>query len=123
MATTQFRNKPLAERKADADRIASQFPGRIGVIVEKSRRARSDLPPLDRSKFLVPNELPVGSLMQVLRKRMDLQPDQAIFLFAQSKNGKAVTPPVGTTMLELWNAYREDDGFVYLSYSAEATFG
>lgn len=123
MSASSFRSRPLAERLADAERIATQFPGRVGVIVERSRRARSILPPLDRSKFLVPLDLTVGALMLVIRRRMALGPEQALFMFVSGPRGKAVTPPSSATMQELWSAYRGEDGFLLMTYAAEATFG
>lgn len=42
----------LDKRIGEARRIREKFPGRVPVIVEKS--ARSDVPVIDKQKFLVP---------------------------------------------------------------------
>ena len=48
----------LENRIEEARRIRSKYPDRIPCIVE--RDPNSKLPPLDKKKFLVPNDLQVA---------------------------------------------------------------
>jgi GABA(A) receptor-associated protein len=107
----------LAEkRSAEAKRIREKFPGRIPVIVE--RAAKSDCPEIDKSKFLVPSDLTVGQFVFVVRKRLLLPPEKALFVFVGS-----VLPPTGALLKEVYAQYADRDGFLYVHYSGESTFG
>lgn len=93
-----------------------QFPGRVPVIVEKA--ARSDVPEIDKQKFLVPGDLTLGQLCFVLRKRLSLPPEKGLFLFIGSS-----LPTTGALLREIYAASADADGFLYVQYSGESTFG
>ena len=44
-----------------------RYPDRIPVICEKD--PRSDIPPVDKRKYLIPMDLTVGQFVYVIRKR------------------------------------------------------
>ena len=75
-------------RRAESQRIRSKYPDRIPVICEKSDR--SDIPDIDKKKYLVPADLTVGQFIYVIRKRIKLPPERAIFIFVNN-----VIPPTG----------------------------
>lgn len=70
---------PLEKRKAEAERIRQKYPDRIPVICEKVEK--SDIPTIDKKKYLVPADLTVGQFVYVIRKRIKLSPEKAIFIF------------------------------------------
>ena len=49
---------------------------------------------------------------------MTLSPDQSLFLFVAN-----ILPTTGDLMRELYGRYREEDGFLYIKYCGESTFG
>lgn len=67
------------KRKAEAERIRQKYPDRIPVICEKVEK--SDIPTIDKKKYLVPADLTVGQFVYVIRKRIKLSPEKAIFIF------------------------------------------
>ena len=79
---------PLERRKSEAERIRAKYPDRIPVICEKADR--SDIPDIDKKKYLVPADLTVGQFIYVIRKRIKLPPERAIFIFVNN-----VIPPTG----------------------------
>mmetsp|Transcript_25834 Transcript_25834/g.56278 ORF Transcript_25834/g.56278 Transcript_25834/m.56278 type:complete len:124 (+) Transcript_25834:180-551(+) len=107
---------PLAKRQAEASRIKEKYPDRIPVIVEKAEK--SDIPDIDKKKYLVPADLTVGQFVYVIRKRIKLSPEKAIFIFV-----KNVLPPTAALMSSIYEDHRDDDGFLYITYSGENTFG
>jgi GABA(A) receptor-associated protein len=109
---------PLTQRVVEASKIRQRFPGRIPVIVEKAERSSSDIPDIDKSKFLVPVDLSFGQFVYVIRKRMMLSPDKAIFLFVNN-----VLIASSTFMGEVYSNYADSDGFLYVIYNGESTFG
>ncbi|KAG5538631.1 autophagy-related protein 8f [Rhododendron vialii] len=106
----------FAKRHAEAARIREKYPDRIPVIVEKAER--SDIPNIDKKKYLVPADLTVGQFVYVIRKRIKLSAEKAIFIFVDN-----VLPPTGAIMSTIYDEKKDEDGFLYVTYSGENTFG
>lgn len=107
---------PLEKRKAEAARIKEKYADRIPVIVEKAEK--SDIPDIDKKKYLVPSDLTVGQFVYVIRKRIKLNPEKAIFIFVRN-----VLPPSAALMSSIYEDHKDEDGFLYITYSGENTFG
>ncbi|KAJ8442317.1 hypothetical protein Cgig2_011240 [Carnegiea gigantea] len=117
MAKSSFKAEhPLEKRQAEAVRIREKFPDRIPVIVEKAER--TDIPDIDKKKYLVPADLTVGQFVYVIRKRVNLSPEKAIFVFV-----KNTLPPTAALMSTIYEENKDEDGFLYLTYSGENVFG
>ncbi|KAL5650447.1 hypothetical protein ACJX0J_041256, partial [Zea mays] len=81
--TSSFKlEHPLEKRQSEANRIREKYPDRIPVIVEKAER--SDIPDIDKKKYLVPADLTVGQFVYVVRKRIKLSAEKAIFIFVKN---------------------------------------
>ena len=63
-------------------------------------------------------DLTVGQFVYVIRKRIKLSPEKAIFVFVNN-----VLPPTAALMSSIYEEHKEDDGFLYIAYSGENTFG
>lgn len=105
----------LDKRKSEAKRILQKYPDRLPIIVEQSERSK--LPPLDRNKYLVP-DITVGQFLYVLRKRIKLKPEEAVFLFIGN-----TLPPTSALMSAVYKEHKDDDNFLYCLICGEATFG
>ncbi|ORY23604.1 light chain 3 [Neocallimastix californiae] len=90
------------ERKKEAMKIREKYVDRIPCIVEKAER--SQIQDIDKNKFLVPSSLTIGQFMYVIRKRLKLQQEDAIFLFV---NG--VIPPVANIMSVVYEEHKDED--------------
>jgi GABA(A) receptor-associated protein len=104
------------KRKAESARIRTKYPDRIPVIAEKS--PASSIPDIDKKKYLVPSDLTMGQFVYVIRKRIKLAPDAAIFIFVNN-----TLPPAAELMSKIYKDQADDDGFLYVTYSGESTFG
>jgi len=107
---------PFEKRKAEAERIRQKYSDRIPVICEKVEK--SDIATIDKKKYLVPADLTVGQFVYVIRKRIKLSPEKAIFIFVDE-----VLPPTAALMSSIYEEHKDEDGFLYISYSGENTFG
>ncbi|GJN01714.1 hypothetical protein PR202_ga18997 [Eleusine coracana subsp. coracana] len=117
MAKSSFKlEHPLDKRQNEASRIREKYPDRIPVIVEKA--TRSDIPDIDKKKYLVPADLTVGQFVYVVRKRIKLSAEKAIFIFV-----KDTLPPTAALMSAIYEEHKDEDGFLYMTYSGENTFG
>jgi len=116
-AMGQFKTSlPLERRKQEAQRMREKYPDRIPVIVE--RASGSDIADIDKKKYLVPTDLTVGQFVHVIRKRIKLLPEHAIFIFINS-----TLPPTAAMIATLYEEQKDEDGFLYVTYSGENTFG
>jgi GABA(A) receptor-associated protein len=108
------------------------------VICEKVEK--SDIATIDKKKYLVPADLTVGQFVYVIRKRIKLSPEKAIFIFVDE-----VLPPTAALMNSIYGEHKvrleaplpyqgeladlfcsckqDEDGFLYITYSGENTFG
>ncbi|XP_013417177.1 gamma-aminobutyric acid receptor-associated protein-like 2 [Lingula anatina] len=103
-------------RKCESAKIRSKYPDRIPVVVEKA--PRSNIAEIDKRKFLVPSDISVAQFMWIIRKRIQLPPERALFLFV----GK-VLPTSSASMGSIFEEHKDEDGFLYVAYSGENTFG
>ena len=106
------------ERQAESLRIRNKYPDRIPVIVEKSAKASDDLLEIDKNKFLVPSDLSWGQFLWIIRKRLKISSDKAIFVFA---NGKL--PGSAMLMANVYEEFKSSDYYLKVSYMDENTFG
>jgi len=106
---------PFEKRKSDSEKILAKYPNRIPVIVE---RFGDEVPEIDRSKYLVPDDLTMANFMYVIRKRLKLAPEKAIYLFVNDKIMAGIS-----CVSTVYEKYSDEDGFLYIKYSGESTFG
>ncbi|EOA31686.1 hypothetical protein CARUB_v10014891mg, partial [Capsella rubella] len=106
----------LDERLAESREIIAKYPTRIPVIAEKY--CKTDLPEIEKKKFLVPRDMSVGQFIYILGARLHLSPGKALFVFVNN-----TLPQTAALMDSVYESYKEEDGFVYMCYSSEKTFG
>ena len=111
-----FRQKhSLEARKEEASRILSKYPDRIPVICE---RANNNIKDLDKKKYLIPNDLKMIDFLMVVRRRLNLPAHQSLFVFVNDKliNGSEL-------LSKIYDGEKDEDGFLYVMYGGESTFG
>jgi len=114
-----FKNKySLLERWNESNRILKIYPDRIPIICECSKFIEKNSPVLDKKKYLVPRDLTVGQFIYIIRKRLKLSQEKAIFIFIKEK-----IPPSSQMLGTLYEFNKDSDNFLYLLYSFENTFG
>merc|ERR1719421_830417 len=106
---------PFEKRAAEAKRILSKYPDRVPVVCEKA--SRSELPDIDKKKFLVPGTMLLGEFKYIIHKHINqtgnasLASDQTIYLFVVG-----TSPKTGALMSEVYDQHKADDGFLYVQY-------
>lgn len=85
------------------------------VICEKVEK--SDIATIDKKKYLVPADLTVGQFVYVIRKRIKLSPEKAIFIFVDE-----VLPPTAALMSSIYEEHKDEDGFLYITYVIKTVY-
>ncbi len=97
------------------------------MIVERSSRAKNTLPEIDKKKFLVPGTMLCGEFKYIIHKHITqsqgegtqaISSEQTIYLFVEQ-----TSPKTSALMSEIYEQYKCEDGFLYITYSAENTLG
>lgn len=104
------------ERLYQSTSIMKKYPDRIPVIIQKDKKLKT--PDIDKNKYLVPNELKINQLLFTIRNRIKLDKNQAIFLFNEN-----IVLKSSDSISYIYDQYKDEDGFLYINYSLENTFG
>jgi GABA(A) receptor-associated protein len=115
---SSFKKKhSFQERLNESYRIREKYPDRYPIICERGRGA--DVPTIDRKKYLVPNDISIANFMYIIRKRIKLPPEKSIYLFF----GDTQLLPTNTLISMAYENHHDKDGFLYITYNGESTFG
>ncbi|XP_044304411.1 microtubule-associated proteins 1A/1B light chain 3C-like [Varanus komodoensis] len=111
--------KSFASRKSEVAAIRIKFPCKVPVILERYPKEKM-LPALNRVKFLVPQELTMGQFVTIIRNRMSISSAQAFYFLV---NGNRNLVSMSSTMAEVYVTFKDEDGFLYMSYASQEMFG
>ncbi len=104
------------KRVAESFKLNSKYPDRAPIIVDRSEK---NGPEINCHKFLVPKDLTLAGFTQVLRSRINMRPSEALFLFV----GKGTLAQSNARIADLYQRHSDLDGFLYIHYTLENTFG
>lgn len=105
------------ERNREAERIMKKYTNRIPIVVEIAPNTTS-LPPLDKNKYLVPSDITIGQFLYVIRKRVQIDSTEALFIFINK-----TLPNHSDLIVNIYENHADKDGFLYIQLSSESTYG
>lgn len=112
---------PLEERKQKSLKMTTSYPDRVPVIIEMSSSStsyQSYIAAIHKVKYLVPYDLTMGQFIKILRDKIKIDPSTALFFFINNKIFP-ITTPIGS----IYKDEVDDDGFLYIEFCEESTFG
>lgn len=117
----------LIKIQNDTKRIKAKYPGRIPMWLEYNKNLESIPNTPRKNKFLVPNDLSIGQLMYMIRRRLKLSCEESLFLYVmkEGKDGRRLThiPPLYSTISEVYKSDSHLSGFLFMIVAKESTFG
>ena len=111
-----FESIPRPIRIKRAQEIKYKYYPRLPLLIDRFQKKD---PLLKSNKFLVSPTIQFSEFMILLRKQLKMEPYQALFLCSKSGNPINMSETVGQVYHHIGNP----DGFLYIVYSLENTFG
>jgi GABA(A) receptor-associated protein len=105
--------KSLEERILYSQRLLNKYPDRVPVVLESRGKE-----PLVKNKYLMPRKIRISELMSIFRTSIKIDSKKAIFIFVENN-----LIPMNDSTGEVYNKYKREDGFLYITYAYENTFG
>jgi GABA(A) receptor-associated protein len=105
------------KRKKQSALIRTKYMDIIPIIVEKA--GTRDVPDISSTKILVDKNITVDKFLFQIRKQLQINHTQAMFLFINNK----VIPSNSDRMETLYQEHMDSDGFLYITYCLENVFG
>ena len=106
----------VQKNKKESQRILNKYPDRIPIIVNKEKI--SLLPDLKKNKYLVPKDMVISQFIFIIRKNLTLSSSEALFITINDKLCQS-----NKKIIDLYEEEKNEDGFLYIIYSSENTFG
>lgn len=112
------KNPDANQRRIECEKILRESPEKIPIIFEKDKKCK--IASFPKTKYLVSRELTVNHFQMLLREKLKLSPTCAFFLLAKGKFSISGDKTLG----EVYEQYKdEEDGLLYMIYSAEQVWG
>lgn len=112
----RFKEFHSYERRLDMARmLREKHPQCLPVIIEP---LSSNEPAIDKTKYLVPKDITAGTFLCQIRRFISLAPGDTLAFFASTN---LITP--AQLMRVMYERYKQADGFLYLIYCRENSFG
>ncbi|CAH2233536.1 jg10815 [Pararge aegeria aegeria] len=105
-------------RKEEVIAIKNKFPTKIPLIVERYHKERN-LPTLDKTKFLVPEDITMSQFLVIIRQRIRIKPNQALYLIINNRSMLSMS----LTMAQAYENFGDEDGYLYITYASQEVFG
>ena len=105
------------KRKEQSTLLLQKNPKKVPVVLEKDPECK--LLEMEKKRFLLDKKSTVSQFMQLIRKKTVLQEGDALFLHVKGKY--SITGE--KTIEQIYNSYKDKDGFLYISYTNGLFFG
>ena len=111
-------NNSLESRKSQYRKIAENHPDKVPVILE--RDIHCSINKAIKTKYILSKEVTMAEFVKIIREKLDLKPERALFFLVNGKHSVTMTEELG----QIYEKYKDKgDGFLYMSYSEEIVYG
>ena len=124
--------------KKKVEQMMLKNPNRIPIIITSNSFK------IDKLKYIVPDSITIGELMIMLRKKNNIDPQEAIFLFIKDNNSnnsnnnpnntsksnnkskkenEGILVPSSSTLGTLHQQHKDENLILHIFFEKEAVFG
>ena len=125
--------------KKKVEQMMLKNPDRVPIIISSNSFK------IDKLKYIVPNSITIGELMIMLRKKNNIDPQEAIFLFIKDNNtqprnekeinnkskskikskkeNEGILVPSSSTLGTLHQQHKDENLILHIFFEKEAVFG
>jgi hypothetical protein len=119
MSKSYINSISYIQRLKKSQHLLEKYNDRIPIIIEKNVKDNT-LARLDTNKYLIHGDSNVISVLNLLREKLKLTENQSIYLTIYNTN--VILNP-SHTLNSVYNNHKHNDGFLYIEYYGENTFG
>ena len=109
--------KTFEQRKEENEVVSKEHPSKIAIICEKAPNAK--LIEIPKTKYLVDKTVNSSQFYTTIKNHLKIDEKEAIFLLV---NGK-FTLSQNESMGDIYNKFKDKDGFLYIAYTSEEIWG
>ena len=110
----------VSKRKEECDKILKEYPERIPIICEKDPKC-TNIQEIDKTKFLVSNDLTVAQFHFMIRKKLNLIDEQSSF-YLLVNGDYAINGDI--PLVDIYQKHKNpEDGFLYILYTSTLVWG
>jgi len=111
-------------RREEARSMLERYDDKVPVVVETGK----GVPLLAQTKYLVPVDMSVGKFLTLIRRRLELDPAQALFMFVdrwdeEERSVGPILPPVAARMGDIYETHKDATGLLVFLVTLENVFG
>ena len=123
--------------KKKIEQMMLKNPNRVPIIISSNSFK------IDKLKYIVPDSITIGELMIMLRKKNNINPQEAIFLFIKDNNSnnnntntninksnkkskkenEGILVPSSSTLGTLHQQHKDENLILHIFFEKEAVFG
>jgi len=113
-----FKNKyTLRQRIDETNKVLLKYKDKVPIVCEKDNRIQGF--DIDKKKYLVSKRLLFGQFIKIIKERLKLNEYMTLLLIINNEHIPANSCDIGF----IYNLYKDMDGYLYIKYSLENTFG
>lgn len=114
-----FREKFSFQKRAElSERIRSRHYSKVPVIVDRAADS-PNLPLLEKQKYLTPQHFTMANFANEILQHIPVQEQAHICFYV----GNGVRAMPALLMQQVYEQYKDSDGFLYVSYGEYKSFG
>ena len=115
----QFKNdNKFEKRKTDTNNIMNKYPNKIPVYLSRGMMNKT-MGEYDKRKFLVGDDMKLINFLNIVRTNYKIDSSKSLYLMINDK----VLVENMLSMRVIHNKYKDEDGYLYISYYEENVFG
>jgi len=103
-------------------KLRIKYPDKVPIIITMDKKCKT-IKDVGTIKYLVQDNITIAQFVYIMRKRIKLEAEEAIYLYGKLDNTQHILM-AGTDMLSVYDLYKNnEDGILYMTYTGENVFG